>query len=405
MLVDYELPAVIRATPARASKEKHILCKVRGQSDVREVSDSEAPLVGVIYRADGKSKYRLFDGHLHAVVGRFSDLRRGVGNKRFLRRTSIETRLMDAVRAELASHPRSLVSSESLQLSTPRTFEQFKFHEPPDRFTHSATFERDWQRMPSVDHQRVSANGDEDVERWRRMVELALEEVVLCEGSVWIRVPEPCIAIFPSRTKTYTTQGDTVFYAAGETQPLPHGKDLLYWRDVQDVCYSLNDWDKACAFNNRHIAEMTALSPIKPHRKSDIDRIEVFDPDAFSFDFETAEFRRLAARVSHLATTAMRVPSKPTTWKKKAPDAFIDVLRRLDLARASGEDWQADAEIALENVLDAVVRLDGVLSALGLNCDVFARSIERGLERWADRPISLEPGMSAALAGWDGRRR
>lgn len=57
-----------------------------------------------------------------------------------------------------------------------------------------------------------------------------------------------------------------------------------------------------------------------------------------------------------------------------------------------------------QSVLDAVLRLDGVLSALGLNCEVFARSIERGLERWADRPISFEAGMSAALAGWGSRR-
>lgn len=404
MLVDYELPAVILATPARGSKEKHILCKVRGQSDIREVSDSEAPLVGIIYRADGKSKYRLFDGHLHAVVGRFSDLRKGVGSKRFLSRTSIEARLMDVVRAELASHPRAMVSSESLQIATPRIYEPFKFHEPPDRFKSSATFEHQWKRIPLADHQRMAANGDEDVERWRGIVELALEEVIVCEGSVWIRVPEPCIAIFPSLSKVNTTQGDTAFYAAGRTPPLPHGKDLLYWRDVEDVCFSLNDWDKACAFNDRHLAEMNANSTTRPHRTSDIGRIEVFDPDAFSFDFETAEFRRLADRVSHLATTAMRVPSKPGTWKKKAPEAFIDVLQQLNLARNSGEDWQADTEIALETVLDAVDRLGDVLTATGLKCDVFARSIERGLERWADRPISLETGKNAALAGWGDRR-
>jgi hypothetical protein len=403
MLVEYELPAVIRSIPARSSKERHTLCKIRGQSDIREVSGSDAPLLGVIHRAEGKSKYRLFDGQLHAVVGRFSDLRKGVGSKRFLRRTSIEARLMDAVRAELEAQPKPLVNPDSQQILAQRINQQFKFHEPPDLFTHSTSFEAVWNRIPLFTDQRVSENGAEDAERWRLMADVSLAGVILCEDSVWTKVPEPCIAIFPSPTKTYTAQGDTAFYESAEAQPLPHGSSPLYWRDVQDVCFSVNDWDKACAFTDRHIAEIETLYPTRAQRMADIVRIEVFDPDAFSFDFETAEFRRLADRVSHLATTAMRVPSKPKTWQKRAPDAFIDLLQQLDQARYGGDEWHADTETALENILDATARLGSVLSTLGLNCEIFHRSIERGLERWADRAISLAPDGSAASMAWSSR--
>jgi hypothetical protein len=150
---------------------------------------------------------------------------------------------------------------------------------------------------------------------------------------------------------------------------------------------------------------VTALSPIKTHRTFDVVRIEVFDPAAFSFDFETAEFRRLADRVSHLGTTAMRVPSRPSTWKKKAPAAFIEALAQLDVARAVEDGSSSTTESALEHVLETVNRLGDPLSAAGLRCDVFARSINRGLERWADRPITLETGGPAHGTAWIGRQR
>ncbi|MCV9964031.1 hypothetical protein OIU34_19305 [Pararhizobium sp. BT-229] len=167
----------------------------------------------------------------------------------------------------------------------------------------------------------------------------------------------------------------------------------------------MNDWEQACAFAEAHIAEMTALSPTKPHRKFDIARIEVFDPSAFSFDFETAEFRRLADRVSHLGTTAMRVPSRPSTWKKKAPSAFLEALAQLDAARATEDGCSSATEIALEHALDTVNRLGDPLSAAGLRCDVFVRSISRGLERWADRPISIETDGPAHGTAWIDRPR
>lgn len=403
MFVDYELPAVIRVTPARGHKEKHLLCKIRGRSDIREVSVAEAPLVGVIHRADGKSKYRSIDGHLYAVVGRFTDLRKGLGSKRFLKRTRIEDRLLEIARTDLASQPRSSVNQDSILMSN-AGIPQFKGHEPPDLFRPSR-FENIWTRIPTIEDRRLSPDGEADVERWRHIVDTALEGVVLCEDSVWLRVPEPCIAVFPDSTRVYASHGDSAFYAEGNSQPAPHGKETLYWRDVQDVCFSVNDWEQACAFVDAHIAEMTALSPIKTHRTFDVVRIEVFDPAAFSFDFETAEFRRLADRVSHLGTTAMRVPSRPSTWKKKAPAAFIEALAQLDVARAVEDGSSSTTESALEHVLETVNRLGDPLSAAGLRCDVFARSINRGLERWADRPITLETGGPAHGTAWIGRQR
>jgi hypothetical protein len=134
MLIDYELPAAIRATPAKASKERLVLCRVRGTSEVREVSDAEAPLAGVIQRTKGHSKYRLFGGYLYAEVGRISDMRKGGGSMRFLRRTGIEKRLMERAHADLAALPRGSVNDTCLRLSSMQRFSQVVAHRLPDVF-------------------------------------------------------------------------------------------------------------------------------------------------------------------------------------------------------------------------------------------------------------------------------
>jgi hypothetical protein len=402
MLIEYELPAAIRATRPNASKERLVLCRVKGASEVREVADRDAPLAGVIQREKGHSKYRLFDGHLHAEVGRISDLRKGGGNMRFLRRTGIERRLMGRAHEDLAALPRGSVNDTCLHLSSMQTYSQVVAHRLPDVFDRT---ERDlWKAIPGADELRMSADGDEGMERWRAMADDAFENVIVCEGKVWIRVPDPCIAIYPSRTRTYLTQGDAAFYSEAARRPLPHGKDPLYWRDVEDVCFSVNDWEAARAFVERHRKEASIEIQSWPHLHSGIVQIKLFDPSAFSFDFEAPEFRRLADRVLHLGTTAMRVPSKPTDWKKKAPDPFVEALHRLDLALEQ-EDWHGETENSLEQLVDVIERLDAPLTTAGLKCDAFRRSITRGLERWADRPINLETVRGATYGRSLGQSR
>jgi hypothetical protein len=401
MLIEYELPAAIRATPARASKERHVLCRVRGSSEVREVDNGDAPLAGVIQRTKGHSKFRLFDGRIHAEVGRISDMKKGGGNMRFLRRTGIEKSLMDRAHADLSSLPRGSVNDTCLRLSSVQTISQVVAHRLPDVFDKT---ERDlWKAIPSAEELRVSGDGEEDMERWRRMAEAALESVIVCEQKVWIRVPEPCIALFPGRSKSYLTQGDTAFYAEAALTPPPHGKNPLYWRDVEDVCFSVNDWEAAQSFVARHRKEVGYFQS-GTHLLSDIVQIKLFDPSAFTFDFETSEFRRLADRVSHLGTSAMRVPSKPTDWKKRAPEPFVDALHQLDVALVH-EEWHGETERVLEHVHDVIERLQGPLEAAGLRCDVFGRAISRGLERWADRPINLETVRQASYDGPSGQQR
>jgi hypothetical protein len=182
-------------------------------------------------------------------------------------------------------------------------------------------------------------DGDEDIERWRRTADFALENVIVCEERVWIRVSDPCIAIVPGRTNSHLTQGDASFYseAADWPRPFAYGKKL-YWRDVEDVCFSVTEWDAAQAFIERHRKERAIEIGSWPHLVSDIEGMKLYDPSAFSFDFETPEFRRLADRVSYLGMSAMRVPSKPADWKKKAPEPFIDALHHLDLALGQ-EGW------------------------------------------------------------------
>ncbi|MBY3432941.1 hypothetical protein HFN89_01955 [Rhizobium laguerreae] len=390
MLIEYELPAVVRSTPPRASKERHVLCRVEGISDVREVHEDDAPLAGVIQRRDGHSKYRLLDDQLHAEVGWISDLRKGRGSKRFLSRTAIEKRLMDIAHTELSSLPRGSINLTCLHLSGAQSHQNITFHQPPDVYRRP-TYEGIWKAIPGVEDLHVSVEGENDVERWRRLADEAVSAVMICDGKVWIRVPEPCIAVFPNQTKSYVTQGDTAFYSEGAARPKPrpHGKDLRYWRDVQDVCFSLNDWGAAQLYCERHHKGVAAKAMDGRHVSSDIVRIKLFDPSAFSFEFETPEFRRLADRAAHLATHAMRVPSRPAAWKKKTPELFIDALRQLDDALAQ-EDWHGATETALEHLVAVMDRLQGPLSDSGLRCEVFVRSISRGLERWADRPINLE---------------
>lgn len=403
MLIEYELPAAIRATPAKASKERLVLCRVRGCSEVREVLDAEAPLAGVIQRTKGHSKYRLFDGHLHAEVGRISDMRNGSGTMRFLRRTGIEKRLIERANADLVALPRGSVNETCIRLSSMQTISQVVAHRLPDVFDRNETHDL-WKAIPRADELRMSVDGDEGMERWRGMADAALQNVIVCEEKVWIKVPDPCIALFPSRTRAYLTQGDAAFYSEAAQRPLPHGKDPLYWRDVEDICFSVNDWEAAQAFVERHRKEASIEIKSWPHLHSDIVQIKLFEPSAFSFDFETPEFRRLADRVLHLGTTAMRVPSKPSDWKKKAPEPFIDALHQLDLA-LSQDDWHGETENALEYVLDVMERLEKPLTASGLRCDVFSRSISRGLERWADRPINVETVPQASYCNRIGQPR
>ncbi|MCS4090116.1 hypothetical protein [Rhizobium sp. BK176] len=388
MLIEYELPAAIRATPAKASKERLVLCRVQGSSNVREVTGTEAPIAGVIQRTKGHSKYRLFDGHLHAEVGRISDMRKGVGSMRFLRRTGIEKRLMERAHAELASLPSGSVNDTCLRLSSVQAFSQVVAHRLPDVFEKT---ERDvWQAIPSSEEQRVSVDGQGDMEHWRRMADTALGNVIVCDQRVWIRVPDPCVAIVPGRTKSYLTQGDASFYSEAGDRPRPSAfGQKLYWRDIEDVCFPITDWEAAQSFLERHRKERAIEIGGWPNLVSDIVGIKLYDPSAFAFEFETPEFRRLADRVSYLGTSAMRVPSKPAEWKKKAPEPFIGALHQLDIALKE-EAWQGHTESALEHILDVISRLEKPLTVSGLRCDVFSRSIARGLERWADRPINLE---------------
>lgn len=395
MLVEFEFPAVVRAIPARAVNEKLVLCRIPERGEIRVVASEEAPLVAVIHREGGKSRYRAVDGELFAVVGGVSDLRKGVGNKSFLRRTMIEKHLFGIAHDELSSCPRSLVWPENA-IDSAYIKPSFQ-HSPPDIFSRNP--KDPFSMLPYVTDVRPTLDGDRDIAVWRHRINIALESVVICDERVWMRVPEPSIALFPQSVGIHRVQGDTAFYSQAKDNPLLARQEAaLYWRNIQDVCLPITEWDEAEEFTARHLSWIS-----NPHLKrtatSDIVRVEIHDPSPFRFDFRTAEFRRLADRASYLGTDAMRVPSRPSVWRKNLPQLFVDAINQLDRARSLGLDGLNELEVALENMLHLVRRPEPELSSK-LNCDVFAHSLELGLERWQDRPISLESGMSIATSTW-----
>jgi hypothetical protein len=388
MIVEFDIPAVVRALVSRSSREKHFICKVPGRADIREVSSAEAPMAGVVIRKDGKSKYRSFDGEIYAVVGRFSDLRNGVGNKRFLRRTGVEDMLFRRAQLELSQCARTSVNHETLQLSTALlpTERSGKF-DLGDAFKNSK-IEHLWRSVTSAGELKLSPDGETDASRWLDLANAALDKVFICEESVWLRVPDPCIALFPSNLGMYTVQGDAGFYTQKERRPGFNEPLDIYWRDIQDLCLPIFEGERARSITDEHLSRLQSKN-VKVGSTVDIQRIEIFNPEAFSFDFESAEFRRLADRVSYLGSAALRVPSRPSIWKKRVPTEFIEAIAQLDTALMNDADGGRDTEIALEYVLDMVFRQESSLEAAGLRCQTFGRAIERGLERWADRPITL----------------
>lgn len=394
MIVEFDTPAVVRALVSRSSREKHFICKVPGSADIRELSSAEAPTAGVVIRKEGKSKYRSFDGKIYGVVGRFSDLRKGVGSKRFLRRTGIEDMLFSKAQSELSQYPRTSVNYETLQLSTALApGERLDKFDLADEFKNSK-IEHLWRSVTSASALKLSSDGEADAARWLDLAKAALDKVFVCEDSVWIRVPDPCIALFPSNLGMYTVQGDAGFYRQKERRPGFNQRLGIYWRDIQDVCLPITEGERARSFTDEHLSSLQSRN-MRVGSTVDIQRIEIFEPEAFSFDFESAEFRRLADRVSYLGSTALRVPSRPSMWKKRVPIDFIEAIAQLDTALMNEADGGRETEIAMEYVLETVFRQESSLEAVGLRCQAFGRAVGRGLERWADRPINLTPTHGA----------
>lgn len=391
MRIDYEFPAVVRVRTPRSHAEKHVLCRMSGQGEIRELSEDEAPMAAVVTRKDGRSKYRAVEGGLFASVGRFSDLRRGVGAKRLLRRASVEMGMLRMCHEELSAVPRAFVAPDEAALVLAEASRPAVFHRPPDVFVDVKGPGDRWSLLPSFDRYRSSPHSEDDVERWRATADGMLDGIVLCDDKVWIKVPEPCLSVVTNRNSVYTTHADVAFYSQGASEPrigTPPKEMSVYWRDIDETCFGLTEWRQARAFAEDHAASIMRGSRT-PNVTSDVLNVQVTEPSAFVFDFATAEFRRLADRLFHQGTEAMRLPSRPAVWRRNVPDDFVEALLAFEAARAVDGDNMAELEAAVEGFHEAVSVLRPELERLGFRTDDVLRVIARGLDRWDERPIGL----------------
>ncbi len=399
MKVEYEFPALVRVIRSGSDIEKHALCRVRDIAELRHVYEGDAPIAAVVEKKDGRSVYRYHEGKIHALVGRFSDLKNNDTRRRMLRRTGVEQSLMRRVVRELREIGRSRFTPDNALALVGGMVDTPLSHIAADALFRAYPVPDNWTRIQSFDDRiRNIPHRDEDVEMWRHYGREALESVFVCDDRVWTNVPDPCIVARLRKSSTYIGFGDAAFYGAADHFPKLHDRNIkapAYWEDLDSTCFPLIEWQDALEFTADH-ARRQAYGITQTREVTDV---KVLRPDAFTFDFRKAEFRRLADSVFFLGTEATRQPSNPSVMRKNVPEEFIEALLEFEAARDIEGDNSEELEAALDGIFSVIHGLEQELTKLRVKTDSFKMAIEIGLDRWDNRPIETAFDRAFASCG------
>jgi len=387
--VSYRIPAAVRIRSNARASEKLFLCSVGGETEIREVDARMAPVAAVVRRKDGRSKYRTVDGRLHAVLGQYDQLAAGAGQRSLFSRSGAERSLLRVAWAEICAVPKSGLRMDIGHAFSPPAPEWMDGgRRPLDIWNPMSRHDYQEARLPKLEETSLAWYSEHDVERWRRLADSALSRTVVCDGRVWTEVAEPCFAVQTRGTLgCLVMQADAAIY---DGRDLPHRlewgyKTPAYLGNLHEAMFSLRDEAAALEMASSHIGELPGRHSARTFL--DVTRVEIADEAAFGFDFETAEFTRLADRASYYGHLATRVPSNLSKMRKGVPEEFVEALVALDAARA------CEVAEGLEDPLRRIVDLAGRLSHLpGIGTFANARTrraLERGLDRWADRAVDL----------------
>lgn len=398
MRVEFEFPAVVRTRPPRASGEKHVLCRARGTGDIKEVSEHEAPVAAVIHRLDGKSRYRTFEGNLYASIGRFSILKHGERELRLLRRTNIERTMLAEAAEAMSDVSWSSTGRDAAEMMLAQSSKTISARLPSDQWMKIGAARDSWNALTMFDDLAHLSHGEEDLSLWSGRVSELLDGVMICGETAYVQVPDPCLFVTLNDHNIETTQRDAALFEDRHREPsFWSGKEAKspYWWNISDMCFPIYEWEEAKSMI-KEIRAKRSRGPVVMYHKSEIVSVEMFDPSAFTFDFRTAELRRLADKVLFYATERLRVPSRPKAWLKNADEEVIDALLEIEAARS--EDGSLDGiEDALDLVSSVMVEKLTELQKLGVPVNLISQAIEHGLSRWDDRPIEIS-GTAPAFA-------
>jgi hypothetical protein len=397
-IVEYDFPAVIRAAKPRSRVERPVVCRLKGRTVLSEVSQSEAPVAAIVKRRFGRSKYRSFEGGLFVTVADFARLDQLDDLHGFLRRTGVEQRLFAEIAENMSSYREAQIWPEGVK----HTLDAIRStvpvdHQPTEALRPYARDIRLLACLPEHDELNFTENTQDDIAlAVSRIDELILRSVLVCDGKVICRTPEPCLAVGRDVNSTggrivKMSQGDVSFYARRHHEPVLHAVVLdAYWSDVEDACYPLTEFADA----RRLATEMLGDFP-EENRKStfvtDIENVEIFDPAAFAHPVGQAEMIRLADRVFHHATKATRTPSRPKIFRKIVSEDFIETILGFEAALDPDDGDIDQVEEALEAMLAAIAEDPAHMHAIGIDTAAFTRGIERGLDRWDNRTVDIAP--------------
>nr|WP_250808240.1 hypothetical protein [Neorhizobium tomejilense] len=405
-LVQYDFPAVIRAAKQRSATERPVVCRLRGQSALMEVDDREAPVVAIVKRKEDRSKFRFCCGGLFSSVASFDRIGDLTGDGRFLRWPLVEQRLFLEASDALAGYREAEIWPEGARgiLNRRRSMTPL-FHEPMDKLVLKRSPWDDLGALPGPDDLNHTENSKADIEERLAYVDnLMTSSLLVHEGTVIVKVPEPCFSVTPyhipvRRQAADVTgiisgaridQGDISFYGQAARMPVLHSSfPGLYWGDMRDTCFPITELDQAREFADTLMADLAAKGE-RPNLLTDVEKVEIFDASAFTHDFRTSEFLRLADRIFYHGTRATRLPSRPKAFRRNMPEDFIEAILDFEAAR-NDEGCDLDQlEDALDATLSAVIGNRDELEALNVDTDSFRRAIGIGLDRWDERPIRID---------------
>jgi hypothetical protein len=405
---EYEFPALVRIRRQRNARDQSSVVRASDKVTVRRVSTAEAPLAGVVYRPDGRAKYRVLDGGVYVTLRRFDDLRRSKTQQRLFRYSGLETLLLEEIGKEA-----DLLTSKDLSLSkdTMKTLCSFPWPKRtypsvtgmPHAYSLAQWGNRDLfiNAIPSLDDYAPSMINEDDLNRWRERAREVVGNLILCGDDVLVKTDMPLLFVHDSR-EISINQDSFRLYSLREDNPRnSHGVwENRYYYPMLSSAFNLNSFEKAkeCQLEFFEMKKRQ-LHGQKLELFNAVERVEIDDPAVFDCDIEPLELRRLGDKVLERFGYACFTASRARVLRKDVPEDVLESALDLEKALSEEEGGIDLLEDSLDEALGVLGEFRTYFEKKGIDVLKISSMIEYGLDRWDQRSVSISRSPKPSFQG------